>query len=96
MLTEALLARGKPAKPPPSSSRRSNAVEPPPGNQGALLLEARGRIRLELGDPEPRLADLLEAGRRLEAWGLHNPAVTAWRSNAALRAWRASDSATAR
>jgi DNA-binding CsgD family transcriptional regulator len=48
------------------------------------LLEARGRVRLELGDTQAALDDLLEAGQRLEAWGLHNPAVAAWRSHAAF------------
>jgi DNA-binding CsgD family transcriptional regulator len=84
MLTEALLAQGRAREAADELAQALQSHEPPADNQGALLLEARGRIRLELGDTEAALDDLLEAGRRLEAWGLHNPAVTAWRSNAAF------------
>ncbi|MFI0780969.1 LuxR C-terminal-related transcriptional regulator [Streptomyces sp. NPDC021212] len=44
----------------------------------------RGRLRLADGDQEGGLADLLESGVRLERAGTFNPAVLAWRSEAAL------------
>jgi DNA-binding CsgD family transcriptional regulator len=47
-------------------------------------MEARGRLRVELGDTRAGVADLVSAGRRLDDWGLHNPSVAAWRSHAAL------------
>jgi DNA-binding CsgD family transcriptional regulator len=49
-----------------------------------MLLAARGQLRLAQGDPRRALDDLLEAGRRAEAWGFLNPAILAWRSQAAL------------
>jgi DNA-binding CsgD family transcriptional regulator/tetratricopeptide (TPR) repeat protein len=83
MMVEALLARGQAAQAAAELERALGRREPAAGTQGALLLEARGRLRLELGDTQAAVNDLLEAGRRLEAWGLHNPSVSAWRSNAA-------------
>ncbi|MFI0982801.1 AAA family ATPase [Streptomyces sp. NPDC021093] len=44
----------------------------------------RARLRLADGDQEGGLADLLECGARLERAGTFNPAVLAWRSEAAL------------
>jgi DNA-binding CsgD family transcriptional regulator len=49
-----------------------------------LLLFARGRLRAAAGDPGLALDDLLECGRREEAWQEHNPALIPWRSEAAL------------
>ena len=84
MMIEALLARGSAREAVSELQDVREYRNPPAGNQGALLLEARGRLRLELGDHEASVADLLEAGRRLDSWGLHNPTVAAWRSHAAL------------
>ncbi|MDP8968051.1 MAG: AAA family ATPase [Actinomycetota bacterium] len=50
----------------------------------AWLLAARGRLHAARGDRERGLRDLLEAGRYSVAIGLVNPAVCAWRSEAAL------------
>ena len=49
-----------------------------------LLLMARGRLRLAQGRPGEAAVDLLELGRRCEAWTLRNPAALPWRSHAAL------------
>ncbi|MFI1487204.1 AAA family ATPase [Streptomyces sp. NPDC020747] len=49
-----------------------------------LALAGRGRLRVVEGDVSGGLADLLEAGRRLTAIGCLNPAMSAWRSAAAL------------
>ncbi|MDQ3866051.1 MAG: LuxR C-terminal-related transcriptional regulator, partial [Actinomycetota bacterium] len=48
------------------------------------FMETRGRLRVLQGRPREGLADLLELGRRFEAIGGRNPAVIAWRSEAAL------------
>jgi DNA-binding CsgD family transcriptional regulator len=58
------------------------------GNSAALM--ARGRIRLAHGLADEAAADLLELGRRCDAWTLRNPAAFPWRSHAAL-ALRARD-----
>lgn len=81
---DVLLARGQATQAAAELERALPSGEPPAGNQGALLMEARGRLRLELGETRAAVTDLLEAGRRLEEWGLHNPSVAAWRSHAAL------------
>ncbi|RDG36688.1 helix-turn-helix transcriptional regulator, partial [Streptomyces corynorhini] len=49
-----------------------------------LALAGRGRLRVVEGDVGGGLADLLEAGRRLTAIGCLNPAMSPWRSAAAL------------
>ena len=63
------------------------------GNNTALM--ARGRIRFARGQTEAALADLLELGRRCDAWTLRNPAAFPWRSHAAV-ALRATDPDRAR
>jgi DNA-binding CsgD family transcriptional regulator/tetratricopeptide (TPR) repeat protein len=83
-LIDVLLARGQATQAATELGRALPSHEAPSGNQGALLLEARGRLRLELGETRAAVTDLLEAGSRLEEWGLHNPSVAAWRSHAAL------------
>lgn len=52
--------------------------------EASFVLYQRGRLRLEQRDVERGIGDLLECGRRLEEWGVRNPAVTPWRSTAAL------------
>src|SRR5205085_6186476 len=48
------------------------------------LLERRGRLRLAQGRLDEALADLLLAGERQLAFDMPNPAMLAWRSQAAL------------
>jgi DNA-binding CsgD family transcriptional regulator/tetratricopeptide (TPR) repeat protein len=83
-LIDVLLARGQAKQAAAELDRALPSHQPPNDNHGALLLEARGRLRLELGETQAGVTDLLEAGRRLEQWGLHNPSVAAWRSHASL------------
>lgn len=45
---------------------------------------ARGRVRLERGEPAAAAADALAAGAIYEEWGVRNPALAPWRSLAAL------------
>lgn len=54
------------------------------GTQATVLLEARGRLRIEEGQLEAGVDDLLTVGARLEAWGVLNPTPFPWRSRAAL------------
>ena len=55
-----------------------------------LLLLTRGRLRLAQARGPEAAEDLLELGRRCDAWTLRNPAALPWRSHAAL-ALRTSD-----
>jgi DNA-binding CsgD family transcriptional regulator len=49
----------------------------------ALVLEARGRLRLAQDRPEEALADLLEAGKHWQALAWNHPGLTVCRSEAA-------------
>ncbi len=49
-----------------------------------FLLESRGRLRCAQGRLREGVEDLLESGRRWEPFGLVNPNVSAWRSEAAV------------
>jgi DNA-binding NarL/FixJ family response regulator len=84
MLAGALLDRGDAR----SASAELDGLEAEAGfataTQGAVLQETRGRVRLELGQTDAAVADLLEAGQRFEGWGLLNPGAFAWRSHAGL------------
>lgn len=48
------------------------------------LLLARGRLHAAVGDHQSAIADLLATGERADAWGVRNPAMTPWRSSAAV------------
>jgi DNA-binding CsgD family transcriptional regulator len=95
MLARALMERGDAQ----AASAVIDAVEPETDSvtatQAVGLLETRGRVRLELGQTEAGVADLLESGRRFEHWGLRNPSVFPWRSSAALGLMSLGDSARA-
>jgi ATP/maltotriose-dependent transcriptional regulator MalT len=63
---------------------RANVPARPAEQVGwALVLEARGRLRLAQDRTEEALADLLEAGRRWEALAWSHPGLMDWRSEAA-------------
>jgi DNA-binding CsgD family transcriptional regulator len=49
-----------------------------------FLLESRGRLRCAQGRLREGVDDLFESGRRWEPFGLRNPNVSAWRSDAAV------------
>ncbi|MDQ3987885.1 MAG: AAA family ATPase [Actinomycetota bacterium] len=60
--------------------------------QYAYVLEARGRLAHQAGDPAAALADLLAAGDSLEQrFGISNPALLTWRPAAALAALATGD-----
>ena len=50
----------------------------------AQLSHVRGRLRLEQGRLDDALGDLRDCGKRLERFGITNPSVVPWRSDAAL------------
>jgi DNA-binding CsgD family transcriptional regulator len=60
------------------------------------VLYARGCLRAALGDDRGALDDLLAGGRFSCAWGQVGPAVTPWRSDAALVAGRLGENGLAR
>src|SRR5262249_54823076 len=79
---EALDAAGLPARvPPPAPATR--------------LPDARGRLRLARGEAAAGLADVIEAGRRLEEAGMTSPAWIPWRSTAAVALAAAGDASEA-
>jgi len=49
-----------------------------------VVRHARGCLRAAAGDHEAAIADLLRAGELAERWGIRNPAMMPWRSDAAL------------
>ena len=71
-------------------------VDIPPGMPTNALLAARGVLRLAQGRPNEGLDDLLEFGRRDEAWGGTHPNALRWRSAAALAADAIGDDRQAR
>jgi DNA-binding CsgD family transcriptional regulator len=84
LLAETQLERGGPDAPGDVLEElgRAEELSDYQGNNTALL--ARGRVRFARGLADEAAADLLELGRRCEAWTLRNPAAFPWRSAAAL------------
>ncbi|MFD9890259.1 AAA family ATPase [Amycolatopsis sp. NPDC059027] len=56
----------------------------PESTGASALFGVRGRIRLLRGDPRGALEDQLRSGRILEGLGIGSPALSAWRSRAAV------------
>jgi tetratricopeptide (TPR) repeat protein len=61
-----------------------------------ILLGARGRLRLAQERPAEAVVDLLAAGERLTAMGARSPALSWWRSDAALAQLQLGNSSEAR
>jgi DNA-binding CsgD family transcriptional regulator len=59
-------------------------------------MHSRARLRIHRGELEAGYQELLATGRRELEWGARNPAVTPWRSTAALVAHRLGDAQAAR
>ncbi|MFD5511984.1 BREX system ATP-binding domain-containing protein [Streptomyces sp. NPDC127051] len=55
----------------------------PASLHGLAYLRARGLHRLAVNQPHAALADFLEAGRLMAAWGIDRPAHLPWRTDAA-------------
>jgi ATP/maltotriose-dependent transcriptional regulator MalT len=83
LLVEALLESGQIDGAEQALRASGLATEIPPGLAHNNLLEARGALRLAMGDTRAGLDDLVEFGRRDELWGAANPLASRWRSRAA-------------
>lgn len=83
-LIEALIERGDTAAARDELCQQGLDGELPPIWPTTPLLLARGRLRAAIGDHATAAEDLLATGERTAAWGLTNPAMTPWRSSAAI------------
>jgi DNA-binding CsgD family transcriptional regulator/tetratricopeptide (TPR) repeat protein len=81
-LIEVLIDLGRCEEATDLLSRSGFTDEMPELFQHNHLLYARGRLKLAKGDAAGARTDLLECGRRLEAWGVTNPALVPWRAQA--------------
>ena len=83
ILVEALLEKGEVEQ---CSAALSAVVFAPLDGTlpGAMQLTARGRLNVALGRTEGGLSDLRGAGAALQALGVENPNLMAWRSTLAL------------
>ena len=62
----------------------------------ALLLGARGKLRVAAGDVDGGLVDLLECGWRCKRFGIRNPMLAEWRREAIHVHWLRGDLVAAR
>jgi DNA-binding CsgD family transcriptional regulator len=83
-LLDALIERGDLAGARTALQESGIAEDIPDFTLFIPLLFSRGKLRLELGERESGLDDLLTCGERARAWGSRNPVFLAWRSHAAL------------
>ena len=83
-LVEALIERGELRLAAQELAERGFDDELPPAWATTPLLLARGRLRAAIGDHRAAVDDLFTVGDRCETWGVTNPAMVPWRSNAAL------------
>ncbi len=83
-LIEALIERGDTAGACEVLAQHSLDGELPLIWPTTPLLLARGRLRAASGDHARAVEDLFATSERLTAWGVHNPAMTPWRSSAAI------------
>ena len=81
-LIGALLERGELAEAEQVLDTVRASAEIGPHAPFGLLLAARGRLRLALGDRDGGLDDLLECGRRNRLFGIENPVFIPWRADA--------------
>lgn len=96
VLVDALLERGSPDIARVELEQLGLLEGSTPVAVASFLLESRGRMWLALDEPERALTDALEAGAMAAAWGVRNPAYSAWRSLAALANLRLGNESDAR
>jgi DNA-binding CsgD family transcriptional regulator len=82
-LADALMDQGRLAEAGRALERGLAVGDPPAFAHRHWLAESHARLRVLRGDLRGGLAELLDAGARMEALGLANPAFMAWRSQAA-------------
>ena len=82
-LVETLVARGALTGAEEALARGLPADRPPEMMGWALVLQARGRLRLAQGRHRDALADLLDAGERWARLAGRSPALATWRGDAA-------------
>ncbi len=83
-LIEALIERGDTATAWDELRKQGHDGELPLIWPTTPLLLARGRLRAAMGDHVAAVEDLVASGKRTAAWDLSNPAMTPWRSSAAI------------
>jgi DNA-binding CsgD family transcriptional regulator len=83
-LVDALLERGELEKASGLLDRHALGGELSELLPTDLLLHSAGRLRLAQNRVDEGIAHLRECGRRIEEWGVRNPALLAWRSALAL------------
>jgi DNA-binding CsgD family transcriptional regulator len=94
-LVPALAARGELAAAQAVLTGRGLAGELGPTWPFVVVRHARGALHAAAGQHPAAAADLLAAGKLAEQWGISNPAMMAWRSDAALSLSALGDARTA-
>jgi DNA-binding CsgD family transcriptional regulator len=84
VLVHTMIERGERDAADRELATRGLAASIRPGPTSNFLLDARGQLHLAQGRMAEGLDDLVEFGRRDEAWGVANPLASRWRSHAAL------------
>jgi len=83
-LAEILFERGEPEAAVEAFAAAEVPDSPPETIPGTRLLHSRAQLRIANGEVRGGVEDLLEVGRRLQAWGFSGPAWLAWRSSAGI------------
>jgi DNA-binding CsgD family transcriptional regulator/tetratricopeptide (TPR) repeat protein len=83
-LADALMEQGRLEEAEAALARVARGRSLPDSVRLLYLRDSSARLRILRGDLAGGVAELLDAGRRFEAMGSHNPAFIAWRSPAAL------------
>ena len=83
-VVRALIDRGELAQASTLLAERGLTVDLPPSWPHNLVRHARGCLHAAAGDHAQAAADLLTAGKQADQWGIPNPAILPWRSDAAL------------
>ena len=83
-VVRALIDRGELARAKALLAEHGLTGDLPPSWPHNLVRHARGCLHAAAGDHTAAVADLLTAGKHADRWGIPNPAILPWRSDAAL------------
>ena len=83
-VVRALIDRGELAQASSLLADHGLTGELPPSWPHNLVRHARGCLHAATGDHAAAVRDLLAAGEQADRWGIPNPAILPWRSDAAL------------